>query len=637
MKKDRSLRKSLLFILGMIALVLIYAYGFEKTDVNLDEIESPSRQESLIRVIRALAHPDLVTYDRVETEVTTPVYTPCPDGGFEGAEPDTGGAYLVVTPACAEPRSEVLVEGFNFEANKGGPVYFLGTTEAGGTVRLQMGNMQADGDGYFAVSLRLKNRPSDSAQAILAVTRQNAGSWLNRVEVWDDTNGNGIQDPDRFTERTRLSPRPSDTAIETWEGIVETVFMALLATTIGTILAVPLSFFAARNLMKNITTPVITIALGVLAFPFGVAAGVLMSRLARDVAGLFDAHIWANLLGLAVLGAVVVALVAVSVPEAEEEAVSRNVRMARIGGLLAAAFTALSALYVLADMFIRVGGTLDGNLAAFDFFGRFLANLGDIAELLVVLFASLIGGFGLAAVGTRIGHVIENRMPKSVKATLRYPLAAASGALIGAGIGWLIEWLYQLNDPTKTLWIPAGVAGVIALWAAWRNRVRDNQRIGLTTYYVARTFFNALRSMEPLVMVIVFVIWVGIGPFAGALALGLHTTVALAKLYSEQVESISEGPLEAVSATGATRLQTIVYAVLPQVVPPYISFTLYRWDINVRMSTIIGFAGGGGVGLILQQNVTLLNYRAASVQMLAIAIVVSSLDFLSARIRERIV
>jgi phosphonate transport system permease protein len=92
-----------------------------------------------------------------------------------------------------------------------------------------------------------------------------------------------------------------------------------------------------------------------------------------------------------------------------------------------------------------------------------------------------------------------------------------------------------------------------------------------------------------------------------------------------------------VTATGATRLQMIVYAVVPQIVPPYISFTMYRWDINVRMSTIIGFAGGGGIGFLLQQNIRLLDYRAASVQMLAIAIVVASMDYTSAMIRERFV
>jgi phosphonate transport system permease protein len=136
-------------------------------------------------------------------------------------------------------------------------------------------------------------------------------------------------------------------------------------------------------------------------------------------------------------------------------------------------------------------------------------------------------------------------------------------------------------------------------------------------------------------MVIVFAVWVGIGPFAGVLALGLHTVAALAKLYSEQVESIAAGPMEAILATGANRLQMIVYAVIPQIVPPYISFTMYRWDINVRMSTIIGFAGGGGIGFLLQQNINLLNYRAASAQILAIAIVVSLMDYLSSALRQR--
>ena len=138
-------------------------------------------------------------------------------------------------------------------------------------------------------------------------------------------------------------------------------------------------------------------------------------------------------------------------------------------------------------------------------------------------------------------------------------------------------------------------------------------------------------------MAIVFVIAVGIGPFAGVMALGLHTIVSLGKLYSEQVESIMTGPVEAVTATGANRLQTIIYGVVPQIVPPYISYTMYRWDINVRMSTIIGFVGGGGIGFLLQQNIRLLNYRGASAQMLAIAVVVASMDYISSVLRERTV
>jgi phosphonate transport system permease protein len=173
----------------------------------------------------------------------------------------------------------------------------------------------------------------------------------------------------------------------------------------------------------------------------------------------------------------------------------------------------------------------------------------------------------------------------------------------------------------------------LALWVTPKRALP----IGTLLYTATRTLLNATRSIEPLIYVIIFVVWVGIGPFAGALALGLHTTAALAKLYSEQVESILPGPLEAVTATGANRIQMIVYAVVPQIVTPYISFTMYRWDINVRMSTIIGFAGGGGIGFLLQQNIRLLDYRAASTQMIAIALVVATMDYTSSAIRKRFV
>ena len=178
---------------------------------------------------------------------------------------------------------------------------------------------------------------------------------------------------------------------------------------------------------------------------------------------------------------------------------------------------------------------------------------------------------------------------------------------------------------------------LIGLLATWRSRRRHSLNLGLGVYYLTRTVFNALRAIEPLIMAIVFVVWVGIGPFAGALALALHTIAALAKLYSEQVESIAEGPMEAIRATGANRLQNVVYGVVPQVIPPYISFTMYRWDINVRMSTIIGFVGGGGIGFLLQQNIGIGDYRAAAAQILAIAIVVASMDWLSSRIRAHYV
>ena len=170
---------------------------------------------------------------------------------------------------------------------------------------------------------------------------------------------------------------------------------------------------------------------------------------------------------------------------------------------------------------------------------------------------------------------------------------------------------------------------------ASRNLMTGNL-LGTLIYYSVRTTLNLLRSIEPLVMAILFVVWVGIGPFAGVLALGVHSIAALGKLFSEQIESIDTGPVEAITAVGANPIQVVVFGVLPQVILPFLALSFYRWDINVRMSTIIGFVGGGGIGFLLQQWINLLQYNKAGTALLAIAIVVITLDILSAKIRERI-
>jgi phosphonate transport system permease protein len=156
-------------------------------------------------------------------------------------------------------------------------------------------------------------------------------------------------------------------------------------------------------------------------------------------------------------------------------------------------------------------------------------------------------------------------------------------------------------------------------------------------YYLTRGVMNIVRSIEPLIWVVIAVQWVGLGPFPGIIALTVHTIAALGKLYSEAIESIDPGPIEAIQATGAGPLQTIMYAVVPQMIPPFVSFSIYRWDINVRLSTVVGLVGGGGIGFILIQYIRLLNFRAAGIAVWFIAITVAILDYVSAEIRERFV
>jgi phosphonate ABC transporter permease subunit PhnE len=249
----------------------------------------------------------------------------------------------------------------------------------------------------------------------------------------------------------------------------------------------------------------------------------------------------------------------------------------------------------------------------------------------------LVGGGIFGGLFGNFGQTISDRIAPATGKIINLIITPIAGASIAVLILQGIDWLYQFNNPAITLYWPAGIGAIIGLVLSIIASPKRSLPIGIILYGIIRTILNGTRSVEALVMAIVFVAWVGLGPFAGALALGLHTIASLAKLYSEQVESIMSGPIEAIQATGANRLQTIIYAVVPQIVPPYISYTMYRWDINVRMSTIIGFVGGGGIGFILQQNINLLNYRAASVNMLAIAIVVSLMDYISSKIREKYV
>ena len=212
-----------------------------------------------------------------------------------------------------------------------------------------------------------------------------------------------------------------------------------------------------------------------------------------------------------------------------------------------------------------------------------------------------IGGIELSAVG---GYVLQG-----ISETLGLAfLATIIGALLAIPFGFLAARNLMTGSPFGTI-----------------------------VYFVIRTILNITRSIEALIMAIIFVIIVGLGPFPGMIALTIHTTAALGKLYSEVIEGIDSGPIEAIRATGANWLQVVRFAVIPQIVPSFTALTIYRWDINVRSSTIIGFVGGGGIGFFLWQWIILQDFRAVGSSFIAIAIVVIIMDFLSARIREWLV
>ncbi|PKO01480.1 MAG: phosphonate ABC transporter, permease protein PhnE [Chloroflexi bacterium HGW-Chloroflexi-5] len=170
------------------------------------------------------------------------------------------------------------------------------------------------------------------------------------------------------------------------------------------------------------------------------------------------------------------------------------------------------------------------------------------------------------------------------------------------------------------------------------SNITRKGKLGTAVYYLVRAFLNIIRSYEPLVLATIFAMIVGFGsPFAGVIALSITTAASLGKMFSEAVESIDSGPIEAITATGANRVQVVMYAVVPQIIPDFLSFTIYHWDINVRISTIIGFVGGGGIGYLLSQRINTLQYSQAGTALLAIILVVWALDFLSSEIRKSLV
>ncbi len=187
--------------------------------------------------------------------------------------------------------------------------------------------------------------------------------------------------------------------------------------------------------------------------------------------------------------------------------------------------------------------------------------------------------------------------------------------------------------------LSTSIATVIAVPLSFlaASNITRHGPVGTTVYYLTRSFFNLIRSYDPLVMATIFAFWLGFGPFPGTLALTVVTTASLGKMFSEAVESIDPGPIEALQATGANRLQTVMFSVIPQIVPDFVSFTIYHWDINIRISTIIGFVGGGGIGYYMSTQInSLIGYHKAGTAIWAIVAVVWAMDFLSAEVRKRL-
>lgn len=261
---------------------------------------------------------------------------------------------------------------------------------------------------------------------------------------------------------------------------------------------------------------------------------------------------------------------------------------------------------------------------------RSLRSVGAAASFATaVLLAAVVGGFDparLIAGLPRVGEFLDLLVPPLRPDHLLEDL--------GEWYWGFSKWLALLADTLLMAFLATALGslgGAVASFPAAANLTP-----GPVTYWISRRLLEFARAVPDLVFAIVFVFAFGLGPLAGVLAIALHTLGAQGKLFAEANENIDMKPLEGLRAAGASPREEIVYAVLPQVLPNWISFTFWRFEVNVRSATIIGFVGAGGIGLELYEALRLSYYDDAGAILVLVALTVFAIDGASEALRGRI-
>jgi len=199
------------------------------------------------------------------------------------------------------------------------------------------------------------------------------------------------------------------------------------------------------------------------------------------------------------------------------------------------------------------------------------------------------------------------------------------------------HWKFYLEEMLVTLQIALWGTFLAVLTAIPLGLMASSNIVPWWVYSPTRRLMDSFRAINEMVFAMLFVVAVGLGPFAGVLALWIHTTGILAKLFSEAVEAIDHQPIEGIRSTGAGAFHEITYGVIPQVMPLWISFTLYRFESNVRSATVVGMVGAGGIGVLLWEIIRSFQYKETSAVMVIVVITVSVIDMVSSKIRKALI
>jgi phosphonate transport system permease protein len=199
------------------------------------------------------------------------------------------------------------------------------------------------------------------------------------------------------------------------------------------------------------------------------------------------------------------------------------------------------------------------------------------------------------------------------------------------------DWELYLEGTLETVAMAIWGTLMAALLAAPMAIFASRNLVPGRVVFFARRLLDAMRAINEVVFALVFVVAVGLGPFAGVLALFVHTAGILGKLFSEAIEAIEPGPVEGIRATGASQIQEIIFGVIPQVLPLWISYVLYRFESNVRSATVLGIVGAGGIGVSLYQSFRSFKYPKVCAILILLIVTVTLIDTLSSKLRQKLI
>lgn len=242
----------------------------------------------------------------------------------------------------------------------------------------------------------------------------------------------------------------------------------------------------------------------------------------------------------------------------------------------------------------------------------------------------LLGGEGLRQIATY--------------AVRLFPPDLSQAALRDAAVGAVETFAISLVGSVLAVCVALPLALVTTRTILYRGILHEGHRLGaaekalrIAVCAAGRAVLAVLRTIPEIVWALLFVLIVGLGPFPGVLALGFHTGGVLGKLFGEALEDVDQRPLEALQSTGAGRLGIVVYGILPQALPQFVSYALYRWEVNIRAAAVMGFVGAGGLGQRVHVAISLFHEQQLLTLVLAVYVMVTLVDALSAWLRSRLV